>query len=110
VLVDGFLFDDSPRRAARDDRGEQAGEAALLAVVGFQLLLGLERLEIFGDPARAGFAWIDPEHVGDLEPDPLGLGQSARAEFAAGHLALVGLHDAYARLLEPLDVALGRRV
>ena len=113
LVVSDFLLLDPPRRAARDDGGKQARETALPGLRGLGRLLRLfrlERLDMRGDVACARLPRVEPEDVGNLEPDHFRLGQAARAELAASHLALVGLHHVDAGLPEPGDVPLRGRV
>src|SRR5205085_7237320 len=104
VLVIGdFVLVDPPRGAARDDRGQQAGEPAFMR----RLVLGLDRLQVIGDLSGTDLARIEREELGDLEPNVLGLWQASAAVFAAGHLTLVGRHGVEAGLVVAFVITFG---
>ena len=82
------------RQRTLDDRTEQPAQARFFA---FR----------FGpiDQRR-----VQPEQIGNFQPHHFGFGQTAGAEFAAGHVANIGLHHLRAALPQGFDVALGRFV
>ena len=108
IGIADFIVADAAGGAARDDRGKQAGKAALRALGRRRRLffLRLQRLDEGGDIRRSGFSGIEPQHVGDFQPDHFRFRQPPGAEFAAGHFAFRRRHHPYARIAQPGDVAL----
>ena len=98
ILLD--LLVAAARSASRDERREQAAEAAHQAIALTRAPgLRLECLERRSDARHA-------EAPSDRVPDRFRLGQAAGAVFAAGHRAFVGLHHLDPRLAQPGHVAL----
>ena len=107
-----ILFHPLGRRAGNDRSEQTAQTAAARGCVLFLLVpfvIAVAAREIGGN-IGTGRTRIEAKRIGDFEPDGFRLRQAAGAEFAAGHVAHIGLHHMHAAGAQRLDIARGRLV